>query len=252
MRVDLQVEGRPMRCRTRFAITLPVLVLCAIARGAAQDAPSINNDPPRIIFATSPAVLIRIDGDPVYRDVDGTDLQRIVNTKSFIVREPSGTFYLKVRNGWMEAYLLTGDWTVAGAPPDDAGEALQRAVSASAVDLLEIGEPESPDSGRLATGPVPTIYVSTAPAALIVTDGPARFVSFPGTALEYVENTSAYAFKEPTDGELYVFTSERWYRSWTTDGPWEFVATRDLPADFAGISSASLKNSARPRATDQR
>jgi hypothetical protein len=231
---------------------LLVLLCCAVARGAAQDVPPIHNDSPRIIFAPSPAVLIRIDGDPVYRDVAGTDLQRIVNTKSFIVREPSGTFYLRVRNGWMEAYLLTGDWTVAGAPPDAAAMALRQAVSARAVDLLEIGEPKTPDSGRLATGPVPTIYVSTTPTEFIVTDGPVQFVPFPGTALEYLKNTSAHVFREPTDGEFYVFASERWYRSWTTDGPWQFVVTRDLPADLAGISSASLKNNTRHRATDQR
>jgi hypothetical protein len=184
----------------------------------------------------------------VYRDVDGTELQRIVNTTAFIVREPSGTFYLKVRHGWMEAYMLTGDWTVAGAPPDGAGEALRRAVSATAIDLLDVGEPEDPDSSSsVQARPVPTVYVSTTPTEVIVTDGPARFVPFAGTALQYVENTTAHVFREPTDGELFVFVSGRWYRSWTTNGPWQLVATRDLPADFASIPDTSLEKNARSR-----
>lgn len=234
-----------MTCRTRFAIMLPVLVLAAITRGNAQDAASIHNDPPSIIFASSPAVLIRVDGDPVYRAIEGTDLLRIVNTAAFIVREPHATFYLRLRHLWMEAYLLTGDWTVAGAPPEGADEALRRAASAKAIDLVELGELQDPGSGeRVVIAHVPTVYVSTTPAELIVTDGQPRFVPFPGTALEYVENTSAHVFKEPADGEIFVFAAGRWYRSRTTDGPWQFVATGRLPADFGRIPDASLMKNA--------
>ena len=56
--------------------------------------------------------LIRIDGDPVYRRIEGTDLERIVNTKVLIVRDSADIHYLKVRDGWMEAYGLMGDWSV--------------------------------------------------------------------------------------------------------------------------------------------
>ena len=237
----------------RFTVTLPLLVFCVIARGTAQTAAPITTNPLRIIFSSSPAVLIRIDGDPVYRDVDGTKLQRIVNTTAFIVREPSGTFYLKARHGWMEAYTLTGDWTLAGAPPDGAGEALRRAVSAGALDLVEVGEPGDLDPGSSpATAPVPAIYVSVTPTELIVTDGPARFVPFAGTALAYVENTTAHVFREPTDGELFVFASGRWFRSWTTDGPWQSAGTRDLPADIASIPDTSLQKNTTSQAQPER
>jgi hypothetical protein len=237
-----------MRHHLRFAVALPILVLCLAAPGAAQTRPPIDNASLRIILSPTPAVLIRIDGDPVYRLVEGTELQRIVNTTSFIVREPWGTYYLKVRHGWMEAYGLTGDWTVAGAPPDGDGESLRRAVSARGIDVLDIGERPDPDFGTgVATGPVPTIYVSTVPTELIVTDGPARFVPFVGTSLEYVENTTAHVFREPTDGEFFVFASGRWYRSWTTDGPWRLAVTRDLPADLASIPGSTLERNATSR-----
>ena len=238
-----------MRYRLRFAVALSVVVVCMVAPGTAQTVARSNaTGSLRIILASSPAALIRIDGDPVYRDVEGTALQRIVNTTSFIVREPSGTLYLKVRNGWMEAYLLTGEWTAAGAPPDAESEALRRAMSASAIDVLDIGEPRDPDLGvGLPTGPVPTIYVSTVPTELILTDGPARFIPFGGTALEYAENTTAHVFRKPTDGELFVRASGRWYRSWTTDGPWQAIPTRDLPAELASIPDTTLEKNATSR-----
>ena len=46
---------------------------------------------PDIIFSESPAVLISVDGDPIYRAVDGTGLQRLVNTKPLILRDEAGT-----------------------------------------------------------------------------------------------------------------------------------------------------------------
>ena len=234
-----------MRRRVRLAIMVPTLLFAAIARGDAQDAAPSQNAPLSIIFASSPAVLIRIDGDPVYRAIEGTDLQRIVNTNAFIVREPHATFYLRLRHLWMESYLLTGDWTVAGAPPEGADEALRRAASAEAIDLVELGERQDPGSGaKVVIARVPTVYVSTTPAELIVTDGQPRFVPFPGTALEYVENTSAHVFRESADGEIFVFVAGQWYRSRTTDGPWQLVPTGRLPADFGRIPEASLMKNA--------
>ena len=77
----------------------------------------IKNDPPKLLFSRQSAILILIDGDPVYRPIEGTDLQRIINTKPFIVRDTANIHYMKVFDGWMEAYGLTGMWSVAGVPP---------------------------------------------------------------------------------------------------------------------------------------
>ena len=37
---------------------------------------SVKNDPPKIFFSTSPALLVLIDGAPVLRSVEGTEIQR--------------------------------------------------------------------------------------------------------------------------------------------------------------------------------
>ena len=229
-----------------------VLGLCpAAAVGAQSAAPAatanksdlMHIDAPTIIFSASPALLILIDGDPVYRDVKSSTLQRIVNTKPLILRDETGGYYLKILDGWMEAYSLEGWWSIAGVPPDGAAIALRQAVAAKGVDLLDNGSAHGAgDTSHLANERAPAIYISTTPAMLVVTDGPPRFSVVPGTSLEHLENTAAKVFREPTDQELYVLVSGRWFRSWRTEGPWQFIPTNQLPADFAKIPDSLLKS----------
>jgi hypothetical protein len=184
----------------------------------------------KVYFARSPAILILIEGDPVYRRVDGTDLERIVNTKALIVRDHADIHYLKVLDGWMEAYSLNGEWSASGVAPPGADEALRRAVDAKNVDLLDGGGSQA---RRLSLSEQsPAIYVSTTPAQLITTEGAQEFKRVEGTSLEYLANTAAKVFREPTDQELYARISGRWFRAWTTDGPWKLVAASNLPADI--------------------
>jgi hypothetical protein len=195
---------------------------------------------PQIFFAQSPALLILIDGDPVYRAIEGTDLERIVNTRALIVRDGAGIHYMKVLDGWMEAYTLKGDWSVSGVTPDGGREALERAVGENNVDLLD-GSGSQANAPSLATH-VPTIVISSEPAALIVTEGPPRYQTVDGTSLEYLANTSAKVFREPTDQELYVLVAERWFRAWTTDGSWEFIPSDQLPADITALITKTRKH----------
>jgi hypothetical protein len=200
-----------------------------------------RDEPPAIIFSTSPARLIVIDGDPIYRPVPRTELQRIVNTRPLVVCDVAGMYYLKILDGWMETYSLDSDsWAAAGMPPDGGRVAVMQAVTSGAVDLLDGVDPKNPTgTPSLASGRPPAIYISTRPAELIVTNGPMVFAPIQGTSLEYAVNTTADVFREPTDHELYLLTSGRWLRSWRTEGPWQFVASRDLPADFARIPDST-------------
>src|SRR6266850_2225726 len=90
----------------------------------------------------APALLIQIDGEPVYRHVEGTTLDRVVNSQAVIVRDPAGIHYLKVLDGWMEAYGLRGQWSIAGVSPlafnvdaqSDAGSAAAGVESSKSFD----------------------------------------------------------------------------------------------------------------------
>ena len=203
----------------------------------------MRNDLPTIFFSAAPALLVRIEGDPVYRTVPGTELQRVVNTTALIVRDVTGMCYLKILDGWMEAYSLDANWWSVSVVGPDLGEvALRQAVASKTVDLVDRVDPKNATGmSSLANGPAPVIFISTTPAALIVTDGPMKFAPIKGTSLQYVVNTSADVFREPTDQELYLLTSGRWFRSWNVEGPWQLVASSELPADFARIPDGSPK-----------
>jgi hypothetical protein len=138
----------------------------------------------------------------------------------------------------MESFSLTGEWLVSGVAPHGQ-EALQPVVDAKLVDLLD-GD-GSEERGASLEKQAPAIYVSLEPAELITTDGPPQYKIVEGTSLEYLANTTANVFKEPTDRELYVLISGRWFRAWTTDSPWQFIPTDELPADIAKIATTSLK-----------
>jgi len=180
--------------------------------------------PLQIFFAEAPALLVQVDGEPVYARVERTGLERITNTKALIVRDPAGIYYLRLHDCWMESYALGGEWSVSGVSPFGENTAAERA----AVAPLRAQESEA----GLASTP-PTIFVVTTPAALVVTDGPPRYVTVPGTGLQYLANTRSKVYLEPTDQELYVGVGGRSYRAWTTDGPWDFVSASDLPRDIA-------------------
>jgi hypothetical protein len=201
-------------------LTFALLVLVASAASAhAQPSPDI-------LFGEAPALLVRIEGAPVYRPIAGTDLERIVNTQVLLVRDPSGIHYLKARDGWMESYELNGDWTPSGVSPFGENTTTERVTVASAADLLK-------DPSASLDDDAPTIFVVTRPAALILTDGPPRYETVPGTSLRYLANTRAMVFREPSDTEFYVRVDGQWYCAWTTDGPWQSIPANQLPADIA-------------------
>jgi len=183
----------------------------------------------RITFVESPAVLITVDGPPVYRALPGTDLSRVMNTGAFIARDDSGIHYLWLAGCWMQAYTLTGWWSPAGIVPAGLDDVLGQAVQAQTVSVT--GIPQVENGGN----EIPAVFVSSTPMHLIVTDGPPAFAPLAGTPILYLKNTAAHVFKEPTDQELYVYVSGEWYRAWTTDGPWERLSSASVPADLATL-----------------
>jgi hypothetical protein len=227
-------------CMGAAALAVCVLTSAPAAAQQRQADPGTAPAATNVLFAEEPAILIVIEGDPVYRPLKGTDLQRLTNTRPFIVRDGAGIYYLKVLDGWMEAYELTGLWSVAGVPPAGALPALRRAAASGAVDLMTGALPGRAGQRPTLDGSVPpAIFVTTKPSVLIVMDGPPRYATVEGSSLEFVENTVANVFKEPTDDQLYVLTAGGWLRAWTTDGPWESVPRNELPADIAAIPADS-------------
>src|SRR5262245_13151747 len=195
----------------------------------------VDNAAPRVIVSESPAILIPIDGRPVERPVQGTSFVRVINTRALILRD-QGTYYLHVYDGWLYAAAIAGPWYRLMVPPAGIDQVAQNLARTGAVDLLS-GEGAT-SKPSLAQG-VPAIYVSDTPTELIVFKGPPAFVPIAGTALRWASNTAADVILDTTGNVYFVLLSGRWYRAPALTGPWTYVASAGLPADFRRIPASS-------------
>ncbi len=197
----------------------------------------LKNDPPRIILSATPALLVLIDGAPVLRNVEGTNLLRTINTRALLLMDQdSGKYYLRLQGRWMEAAAVNGPWTIAQNPPASLDKA--KDAAGKQVDLLD--KPE----GEPTSDTPPTVYVSTTPAELIETQGKPGFAPIDGTQILVVKNTSSHVFFDLTGQKYYVLVSGRWFRAQTLQGPWDFVPANALPPDFARIPETHPKGDA--------
>ena len=217
----------------------------ALAVSAAErkaDSIAVKNDPPIVLVSTVPSMLILVDGEPVYRELKGTSLMRVLNTRPLVLRDSAGKHYLKIFDGWMEAPALAGVWTVAPTVPADLEKALQIAIDEKVVDLLLGGDPSDPKSAPSLKKQAPRIFVETRPAELLVFEGDPKFTPIEGTRLMYAENTTGHLFINAEDQLAYILVSGRWFRGPSTlTGPWAFVPGDKLPADFPRIPDESPK-----------
>jgi hypothetical protein len=204
----------------------------AIAQASAS-APAlpIQNNAPRVIFSQTPATLVLVDGQPVLRDFSNTGYLRVINTRALILLDQnSGTYYLRLLGAWMQASALTGPWTITSSPPANLAAALTAAQGTEGIDLMD------PTSDSKFTAAQVTVYVSTTPTELVQTNGAPDFAPISGTQLLYAQNTQSQLFMYLPNQNYYFLVSGRWFQSTSLqNGPWTYVAHKDLPADFAKI-----------------
>ena len=188
---------------------------------------ALDNSPPRIFVSARPASLVVFDGEPVLAPIVGTTLSFAVNTNWDVFNDTATKkWYLLNSGGWLVAADPKGPW----APAD----ALPPAFAALPADG-SFGDVKKQIPGRrLSASDAPTVFVSSTPAAIIVTNGRPQYVAIAGTSLQYAANTDAALFRDAKDGRVYYLVSGRWFAAPGLDGPWTF-ATSNLPEDFARI-----------------
>ena len=223
--------------------------------------PAFKNEPPGIIVSDTAAILVLVDGQPVFQPVQGTDYDRLLNTSVLILRARDGALYLHVFDGWMRTDDLQGSWSVAGQPPSDLAAAERTVLESAHVDLLDGkantahaaagdaqgqgaqggGAPADTTQAPSLKTLAPRIYVATTPTALIVFDGQPDYVPIDGTSLLYARNTSADVFQDIENGQTYILLTGRWFTASSLNGPWAYVPGKNLPSDFAKIPNTSEK-----------
>ncbi len=206
----------------------------------------VKNEPPRFVFSQSAAVLVPIDGMPVWRTVQGTKLERVLNTRVLVVLDDStGRFYVHLFDGFVEAPSIAGPWTLATKVPPGI-VALEASLAKQNV-IDPMTGPTDPKTKQKASlkNSVPDVVVTTTPTELIVTEGPPDWVPIEGTMLLYVKNTTGNIFKNLNDQLNYVLVTGRWFHAPDLAGPWQYIAGTELPPDFTRIPDDSPKENGR-------
>src|SRR5436190_7987699 len=217
-------EVIPNEART---VSLDYLITTlGFARAAAREAGGgLKHEPPNIIWATNRTVLVLIDGEPILRPIPDSTLHRVLNTPALLLQNPStGKFYLFGDSEWFMADSLQSPWSLMTAVP---------------AELAALNSKPGTGTSAPAHEDVPRLIVSTRPAELLNTMGLPDFRPLKGTGLQYAADTDSQLFFYSTEREAYLLISGRWYKAKSLQGPWSYVAPRDLPADFARIPVGS-------------
>jgi hypothetical protein len=213
---------------TRSELDIPLdLFLAQLADDVLSDPPppGFNTDPPVIHVASTPTLLLLINGTPVLSDVADTGVKAVVNANWPVFQEAQGgAFYLLNRDLWLTAPRLDGAWKPASSLP----RGMSAFPEGEEYEAIRAAVPLSKSST-----PVPTVIVTDRPEELIVSNGEPTLEAVPGAGdLEYVSNTESPLFR--LEGTWYFLVAGRWFTtSNLDDGLWRYQA--ELPEVFGLI-----------------
>ena len=146
----------------------------------------VKADPPTIFYSAAPAVMVNLDGDPIWSPIQNNELRFAVNTNwDLFEYPPSKTLFLRNDKQWLQAPSIKGPWTIARTLPDSFG---RLPADENWKDVREA----IPARG---TSAVPKVFVSTTPAELILVKGMPQYQAVPGTKLLWLRNTDADVFR---------------------------------------------------------
>jgi hypothetical protein len=227
----------------RRASSLVLIVFLRNALPGAMVSYQLENEEPRIIFSSTPAVLALIDGEPALRPA-GHNLQMVINTRAIIVfNQATQTYYLALMDSWVQATAENESWFPARNAPFKSLHRLRRAAELARRNHV-LGNPKQSLKQAYEERKSPTVYVSSVPTELILSEGPPQFTPIIGTSLLYVENSGNDIFLDSSTQVFYILVSGRWFKSNSLQkGSWAYVTAADLPSDFARIPTFSPKAS---------
>ena len=179
-----------------------------------KETEGIKADPPLVFSAPAPAMLINLDGDPIWSPIKDVDLRYALNTNwDLFEHQPTKTFYVRSNASWLQAPSVIGPWTAVTGKLPDSFSKLPADDNWKDVKAALPGQ-------KLNAKTTPKVFVSTVPAELILLEGPISYVSVPGaTSLLWVNNTEADVFRMSREGAFYFLVAGRWFSAPSLDGP---------------------------------
>jgi hypothetical protein len=212
-----------------LVISVDQLLTDLDAANSGQSQADLKHTAPIIMLSTEPAILVSIDGDPVFQEIEGSRYERVVNSAFLIVRGGNNHYLYAGSNTWYQGSDVAGPWAIAANVPGD---------------VSELVEPDEGDAEDLADT---KIIIATEPSELLVTAGPPTWAPVEGMELLYLQNTDSNVFMELTTQKYYVLLSGRWYRGEGVVGDieWVHVPNDELPMPFGDIPSDSVNGAVR-------
>jgi len=188
----------------------------------------IKADPPVIFFSKTPAVVVNLDGEPIWSPIKDNDLKFAVNTNwDLFQHTTTNTYYLRINENWLKATAVAGPWTPAGKLPDS----FKKLPADENWKDVKANVPGK----SIKAAAVPKVFVSNVPAELILLKGEPTYALVPQTTnLNWVSNTESDVFRTGKTGLVYYLVAGRWFSAPDFTGPWTF-ATLNLPESFKKI-----------------
>jgi hypothetical protein len=187
----------------------------------------VKADPPTVFFSKTPAVIVNLDGEPIWSPIQENDLKFAVNTNWDLFQHgPTNTYYLRNNDTWLKASDVKGPWSAAGKLPDS----FKKLPAEENWNEVKANLPGK----SIKASAVPKVFVSFEPAELILLRGEPSYILVQGTGLLWVNNTDSDVFRMGKTGPVYYLVAGRWFSAPDFTGPWTFAST-SLPADFKKI-----------------
>jgi hypothetical protein len=195
------------------------------AEAQTNAAEKLNTQPPDIIYRDHPALLITMDGQPVLREIENSPYQAVINTPYPLIYNNQHFYLNAAKDVWYRADKATGPYRFDANPPTDLAAMVKDEESKTAAEA---------STEIITSANAPEIIVSTLPAELLVTDGPAAFVPLVDD-LMVLENSDNDVFMHINSQAFYIVLAGRWYHANSLNGPWSYQAADELPIAFANI-----------------
>ena len=204
----------------------------------------LNNAPPEIIFATSPTMLILVDGDPRFEEIEKTSYERVLNTPYFIVRETKKEkYYINGGDKWYVSDNFDS-WEATTNVPRKLLKIAEEAMGEE--EEADDAPAEGEEEAVVEEDVTPAIMLRTSSAELLQSDGEPEFEPIEGTSILFMSNTADDILMNIDTQEYYILVAGRWYSSKSlTDGQWAFVDPEKIPEGFSKIPVDSDMGSVR-------
>jgi len=180
----------------------------------------VSDAAPRVLVATEPTEIIVLDGEPLYKMLEGNELLYLANTESDVLLDLGSQRHFVLLSGrWFSSWSLEGPWTYEPAHrlPKLFSKIPLRSAKGHLLSHIA-GTPQAEEAVR--EGQIPRIAaIQRSEASLeVFYDGPPRFEPIAGTRMYYAVNSQTPVIE--LEQRYYAVQEGVWYEAEHANGPW--------------------------------